>query len=58
MIDSQTKELLNKTGIELANELGDFYGKIVFNFHNGVYVNANVEQSIQKDNLKKRSEHV
>ena len=55
MIDSQTKELLNKTGIELANELGDFYGKIVFNFHNGVYVNANVEQSIVKDNLKKRS---
>ena len=55
MIDSQTKELLNKTGIELAKELGDFYGKIVFNFHNGVYVNANVEQSIKKDNLNKRS---
>ena len=55
MIDSQTKELLNKTGIELAKALGDFYGKIVFNFHNGVYVNANVEQSIVKDNLKKRS---
>ncbi len=55
MIDEQTKSFLNATGVELAKKLGEFYGKITFNFHNGVYVNANVEQSIVKDNLKKRS---
>jgi len=56
MIDEKTKSLLNKAGTELAKALPGFYGKVVFNFHFGVYVNANVEQSI-KDDLNKRSKN-
>lgn len=54
MIDKKTKIALNEVGETLSKILLDFYGKIVFNFQNGNYVNANVEQSIRNENLKER----
>lgn len=55
MIDEKTKTVLNEAGERLSKILIGFYGKIVFNFHNGIYVNANIEQSIKKDNLNERN---
>jgi len=55
MIDEKTKAALNEAGTRLCKILPGFYGKIVFNFHNGNYVTANIEQSIKKDNLNKRN---
>ncbi len=52
MIDEQTKDALNDMGRKLSRILPDFYGKVVFNFYNGKYVNLNIEQSIKNDNLK------
>ncbi len=53
MIDDKVKEILNSTGRNLGLHLPGFYGKVTFNFQNGVYVNVNVEQSFKQDNLKK-----
>lgn len=53
MIDSDKKDVINKIGWTLSQSLGTFYGKITFNFHDGVYVSSNVEESIKPDNLKK-----
>lgn len=53
MIDSRIKDALNEAGEKLSAILPDFYGKIVFNFYNGKYVNLNIEQSIKKDEPKK-----
>ncbi len=53
MIDAKTKSALNETGRKLALHLPGFYGKVTFNYQNGVYVNSNVEQSIAPDNPKK-----
>ncbi len=57
MIDTETKIALNQTGKRLSLILPGFYGKISFNFQNGVYVNSNVEQSIRANNLKKGVKH-
>ncbi len=53
MVDDKIKDVLNSTGRKLALSLPGFYGKVTFNYQNGVYVNSNVEQSIKPDNLKK-----
>ena len=53
MIDPKTKSAINGIGEMLALQLPGFYGKVMFNLQNGVYVNSNVEQSIKPDNLKK-----
>ena len=53
MIDIIIKEKINNFGRELALAMPDFYGKVSFNIHNGVYVCSNVDQSIKPDNLKK-----
>ena len=55
MIGSQVKDALNDLGDKLSKMLPGFYGKLTFNFYNGRYVNLNIEQSIKKDNLNKRS---
>jgi len=53
MITKEMKSKLIVTGIDLGSKVGDFYGKITFNFHGGKYVSSNIEQSIKPDNLKK-----
>ncbi len=53
MVDAKTKAILNKMGKELGLHLPGFYGKVVFNYQNGVYANSNVELSISPDNPKK-----
>ncbi len=53
MIDDKIKEKLNLLGEELSLTLRGFYGKVTFNFYNGKYVNANIEQSIKNENSKK-----
>ncbi len=55
MIDEKTKQILNEAGEELSKTLSGFYGKIVFNFHNGNYVSFNVELTVKKDNLYERN---
>ena len=55
MIDEKTKTALNEVGEKLCNHLPGFYGKIVFNFHNGNYVSFNVELTVKKDNLYERN---
>lgn len=57
MIDEKTKQILNEEGVRLSRIFPRFFGKIVFNFHDGVYANANVEQSVKNVNLNKRSEN-
>ncbi len=52
MISDKTKTALNIIGKKLALALPGFYGRVTFNYQNGVYVNSNVEQSIKPDNLK------
>ena len=47
MIDPKLKEELNNVGLLLAKRVGEFYGKITFNFQGDNYVNANVEESIK-----------
>lgn len=56
MIDAKTKAILNKTGKELALHLPGFYGKVIFNYQNGVYGFSNVEQTVKPDNPKKEIE--
>ena len=53
MITDKAKIALNEAGQKLSLHLPGFYGKVTFNYQNGVYVNSNVEQSIKPDNLKK-----
>ncbi len=53
MIPDKKKAVINSTGRNLGLHLPGFYGKITFNFQDGVYVNSNVEQSIQTNDLKK-----
>ena len=53
MIDENIRAVINSTGRNLGLHLPEFYGKITFNFQNGVYVNSNVEQSMKPDNPKK-----
>ena len=48
----QEKKKLNKIGYELSAGLVGFFGKVSFNIHNGIYVNANIEESIKPDNKK------
>ena len=50
----EQEKLIHKIGKVLANSLKGFYGKIVFNFSNGVYQNANVEQSIKPEKQEKK----
>lgn len=57
MIDEKTKQILNNEGVRLSKSLPKFYGKVIFNFFDGNYVNTNVEQSIKKDNLNQRSKN-
>ena len=57
MIDRKTKAVLNYTGEVLSKDLPEFYGKVTFNYFNGVYVSSNVEQSIKPDNLKKEQKN-
>lgn len=55
METSETKErdeMIHSAGRSLAKCLVDFYGKIVYNFHNGKYVNANIEQSVRPESEK------
>lgn len=54
--DENMKAVINSTGRNLGLHLPGFYGRITFNFQNGVYVNVNVEQSFKPDNLKKGDE--
>ncbi len=49
MIDKNIRAVINSTGRNLGLHLPEFYGKITFNFQNGVYVNSNVEQSMKPD---------
>lgn len=53
MVSDKTKAILNKTGKELASHLPGFFGRVIFNYQNGVYGFSTVEQSIKPDNLKK-----
>ena len=53
MLTDRTKTDLNIIGQKLALALPGFYGRVTFNFQNGVYVNVNMEQSFKPDNLKK-----
>ena len=46
MIDDKLKDELNKIGTILAERIGEFYGRISFNFQGG-YVNTNIEVSIK-----------
>jgi hypothetical protein len=48
MIDDKLKEELNNIGAILAERLGEFYGKVSFNFQGG-YVNTNIEVSIKPE---------
>lgn len=48
MIDDKLKEELNNIGAILAKRVGEFHGKITFNFQGG-YVNANIEESIKPE---------
>lgn len=57
MIDEKTKKVLNDEGIRLSKILPGFYGKIAFNFFNGKCANYNVEQTIRKEDLDKRSKN-
>lgn len=57
MITGKQKADLNEFGRKLGLLLPGFYGKVAFNYQNGVYVNSNVEQSIKPDNLNKGVEH-
>ncbi len=57
MIDEKTKQILNNEGMRLSKSLPKFFGKIIFNFHDGVYANANIEQSVKNENLNKRTKH-
>ncbi len=57
MVDEKTKAVLNATGKRLELLLPGFYGKVTFNYQNGIYVNSNVELSIKPDNLKKGVEN-
>jgi len=50
----QEKSKLNKIGTELAAVKAVLFGKVSFNIHNGVYVNANVEESIKPDKGSKK----
>lgn len=52
MIDEQIKYAICEKAKELEYTLSGFYGKIVLNYSDGKFINANVEQSI-KDNSKK-----
>ena len=54
MIDNDVKKAICRKGRELQTDLPGFFGKIVLNYSNGLFVVANVEQSI-KENLKERN---
>ncbi len=57
MIDAKTKDTLNKAGKQLGLHLPGFYGRVIFNYQNGVYGFSNVEQSVKPDNPKKEIEN-
>ena len=52
MVDEKTKAAIKDIGNKLALHLPGFYGKVTFNYQNGIYVNSNVEQSITNDKPK------
>ncbi len=56
MVDEKTKAVLNVTGKRLELLLPGFYGRVTFNYQNGVYGFSNVEQAIKPDNPKKEIE--
>lgn len=56
MVSEETKVILNKTGKGLALHLPGFYGRVIFNYQNGVYGFSNVEQTVKPENPKKEIE--
>ena len=55
--DKERNAAIHTIGQKLALALPGFYGRVTFNYQNGVYANSNVEQSIKPDNLKKGVEN-
>jgi len=53
MITKEMKSKLIVTGMDIGSKIGDFYGKISFNYYNGKYVCTNIEHTIKPDKLKK-----
>ena len=53
MITKEMKSKLIVTGMDIGSKIGDFYGKISFNYYNGKYVCTNIEHTIKPEKLKK-----
>jgi len=49
----EKKDLVNLVGNQLAAHLAGFHGKVQFNIHDGVYVNASVEESVKPEKRQK-----
>jgi len=55
MIDKKIQSAICTKGRELQKDLPRFFGKIVLNYSNGLFVVANVEQSLKEDPKERKS---
>ncbi len=53
MVDEKTKKLILDTGQKLGLSLPGFYGKVVFNYQNGILGHSNVDQAIKESSPNK-----